>query len=256
MSLRFEGDLTIKLGDEFQIQVPNDLLVVPQLTVQSDGSIFANHSFAELLLGPTAGNDNVNFAILGRYFFQSAYLTVDYDAQTFTISQANPVTDSHLVSLDKACLATEPNSPNVGNGTNHTSSSGPNGGHSSHPDAISTGAIVGIVVGSVSIAAAAIITAFLCYLRKRKRTSTQGNVEKIDMGAPFSGSAQGAHYDGVARMAGFQEAMSNNVQEMQSRRSWVEMNVEERPSELTTEPAARTKQKRHLEGLNSPVELA
>ncbi|KAF2485188.1 aspartic peptidase domain-containing protein [Neohortaea acidophila] len=81
----YKGNLTISINNEIAFEFPNDQLVLPNANVQPDGSILADQAAPELLLGSVLGPSS-GWAVLGRSFFQAAYLAVNYDAGNFTIS--------------------------------------------------------------------------------------------------------------------------------------------------------------------------
>lgn len=137
------------------VSFPNNLLVVPPGNISGeDGAIQYNETEREVLLGAATGVDASNGGIFGRGFFQMAYLSVDYDAATFTVWQANATTDTNLKVFGDTCDASATNVDNStvtgpaqsANGTTSgavpvTSAGGPNHSH------LSSGAIAGIVVG-------------------------------------------------------------------------------------------------------------
>ena len=109
---------------------------------------------------------------LGYFFFTSAYLHVNHDDSTFTLWQANPTTNTNLVSVmsndhANACsngsTLTTPNgsTPTTSNSTATSSSQAAN--QTSLPGA----AIGGIVAGGVVVVAAVGLMIF-CLIRKRK----------------------------------------------------------------------------------------
>ena len=105
-------------------------------------------------------------ATLGRYFLTAAYLLVDQDSDSFTLWQANPTTDSQLVSLESTSDAQDCN--------NSTSPSGssPAASAPTHPASqVSTGVIAGPVVGGLCIIIAAIV--FFLFRRRKNRSAGQ-----------------------------------------------------------------------------------
>ena len=95
-SYRYQGDIIVTLDNGFEATIPNELLIVPPLDIRDSGATFTNTSVREVLISPTVGSNSDNWAILGKPFFQSVYLTADYDSRTFTLSQVN-----HLVGVER-----------------------------------------------------------------------------------------------------------------------------------------------------------
>jgi hypothetical protein len=103
---------------------------------------------------------------LGRTFFQEAYISVDYEAGTFNLSQAaySPSTSKDVVTIP----------PSYGSSNTGSSSSANNGN-----GGLSGGAIAGIVVGS--IAALVILALFLIwFFRLRRKPSHSTFVTEKD----------------------------------------------------------------------------
>ena len=74
MSLVLDGTSKFKLS--------NDILILPQEYVASDGA-FKTHSSAPGILFEPTSNINMNdVSIIGRPFFSAAYIMVDLDAET------------------------------------------------------------------------------------------------------------------------------------------------------------------------------
>ncbi|KAI1204291.1 aspartic peptidase domain-containing protein [Annulohypoxylon truncatum] len=122
------GDLTISLSMGLDIRVPSNQFLVPLEDIDDGGSRVVDTQQRELLIGTLTSSKT---ATLGRYFLTSAYLMVDLDANSFTLWQANPTTDSKLVGVgNTGCGDTTP--PNPGTGA---------------APRLSGGSIAGIVVG-------------------------------------------------------------------------------------------------------------
>lgn len=230
---------------------PNDLLVVPPSKVEPDGTISTNNSVAELLLGPTSDDVQLTRAAIGKYFFQSSYLTVDFDSQIFTISHAVPVTDSRLVSLGGECSSPERESSRTITKPHGAQTSGAqSSGVQSQGQALSTGALVGIVVAGASAATLITLCGLLCLLSRHKAKSEKNGSENV------ATARNGAiDFAGYTRFQVFQEAMSKNLVELQARRSRTELAAEDQPVELTTNRASQVRREKYLQGLNFPVEL-
>ncbi|KAF2476329.1 acid protease [Lindgomyces ingoldianus] len=108
--------------------------------------------------------------ILGRTFLQSAYLSADYERNTFNLSQAlYPTT------------ATSPNIVAILPPLNEKSPGG-NGGTSQSKSGLSTGAIAGIAVGGAAVLAIVATAIFILY-RRKKRTEKDETHELDDTDA-------------------------------------------------------------------------
>ena len=79
----------------------NSQLVLPDLAIASNGDVAYNTSgpYKELLINPLLGNNEQDLPTLGKQFFTSAVLMVDYDANTFTLWKANPTKDTNLLPM-------------------------------------------------------------------------------------------------------------------------------------------------------------
>ena len=160
----FPGQLAIGLDQNLDINVPNNVLVVPDTYVAPSGQVTTNNSALALLLAPTKGVNVNDIPILGRPFFSSAYLMVDLEAMTFTLWQANATTDSRLVTVGGTCAS----SPQVNQTPEPTITSSASPTATLQPDGkLSTGAIVGIVVGGAC--ALVIVAGFIAFTIVRKK---------------------------------------------------------------------------------------
>jgi hypothetical protein len=102
-------------------------------------------------------NDTI---VLGRTFFQEAYVIADYETKSFSVSQCQwdkPLTQSIITILP-------PNS------TNSTVPSIP-----SHN--LPTGAIAGISVGGAAVALVAILLVYLCHFKPRRERQRASELE-------------------------------------------------------------------------------
>lgn len=127
---------------------------------------------------PTVQNSTYYFPIrqaindtqytLGRVFLQEAYLTVDYLQSNFSVSQHTWDADqkSHIVSILPPDSTTT-SAP----GSSSTATDTPGDRAASGSSGLSTGAIVGIVIGVVALLA--IISGLFFYLRSRKRKAAE-----------------------------------------------------------------------------------
>ncbi|ESZ93554.1 putative aspartic-type endopeptidase [Sclerotinia borealis F-4128] len=180
----YTGDLTIELDSGISVRIPNDQLVVPNLTVDhTSGAMIANASQPELVLNAIqAGNSN-DLPHLGRQFLTAAYLMLNQDAMTFTLWQANPTENEDLVAVDVRNNAmndfcNSPSTPNnnsangeSGNSSSTSSSSTPANTSTTNnkkSGTLSTGILIGVAVGSVAVIAFIAGIAAWCILRRRR----------------------------------------------------------------------------------------
>jgi hypothetical protein len=101
--------------------------------------------------------------ILGRTFLQSAYLSADYERNTFNLSQAlfpSSATKENIVPISPLTVSTQPNQPGTLKRT------------------VSTGAIAGIAAGGTI--AALIIAALLILLYRRKQKTKRNKAHELD----------------------------------------------------------------------------
>ena len=164
---------------------------------------------------------------------------------------ANATADTDLVAFGGNCSSLPVNA-----GPNHNSTNGA-GNHSSKPGAsnnkgISTVAIAGIVVGCAVFAAVVGAIAVLCFVRRRKRTKDTMNDDKSNETNPSGREPVRDSYWGPR----FYEAMSNQVLELGAEQEPGEVHAVTAPQELSTDKAHRERQRRMLQGMNSPVELS
>jgi hypothetical protein len=158
LSARFDGDITIVLDSGLRIRIPNDQYVVPFVTIDRNGTRTFNTSQREVLIATVDQQP----ATLGRYFLTGAYLMVDHDEATFTLWQANPSSESKLTPVGTVKASADCNATSSSEGsTDPTPSSS-----ASSTDDISTGAIVGAVIGC--LASGLVVVAGFFLLRRRR----------------------------------------------------------------------------------------
>ena len=174
--LRFQGSLAVVLDNGLELTIPNELLVVPQKLIDDSGQVQINTTYSEVLLRPTLGNDAADIPMVGKAFFSSTYLFVDYDAGTFTVWQANNTKETRLVSVGGDCNVTEAeDSPAASSPTGsspeatETSQNGLESNEQS--DGFSTGTTVGIAVGAAGSLIAIAVIVYACFVRRKKRKS-------------------------------------------------------------------------------------
>lgn len=116
--------------------------------------------------------------VLGRTFLQSAYLSVDYDRNTFNLSQA--IYPSSSTSANIMPILPQRNE----------TLSGGNGGPSKSSSKIGTGAIAGIAVGAVAGIVIIALGIFMLYRRKKKQKSVEESHELEDTDATNIGRVE------------------------------------------------------------------
>lgn len=159
--------MVISFSSGLQVTVPNDQFMVPFVTIDRNGSRIFNNSQKEFLFNGVADQQRT----LGRYFLTAAYLMVNYDANTFTLWQANPSITSQLVPVigkstnSEACTSTA--------GTAQPSATDtvglPSGSPPSQSGSLSGGIVAAIAV--VSVVAVGLLTLWAYFVigaRKRR----------------------------------------------------------------------------------------
>ncbi|KAJ8068501.1 hypothetical protein OCU04_004051 [Sclerotinia nivalis] len=177
-STPYAGDLTIELDSGISVRIPNDQLVVPNLSIDhTSGVMIANASEPELVLNAIQAVNANDLPQLGRQFLTAAYLMLNQDAETFTLWQANPTENEDLVAVDGKNIpiddfCTSPSTPNnnSANGDLGNSSIPSTTTNTSTADTakISTGIIVGAAIGSV-VVVAIVAGIIIWYITQRKR---------------------------------------------------------------------------------------
>ncbi|KAH1921514.1 hypothetical protein KXV48_006142 [Aspergillus fumigatus] len=185
----YSGDLSISLSSGLKVRIPNDQLVIPNLTIdKTTGAILANASAPELVLNSMQQVNADDLPQLGRQFLSGAYVMVNQDAGQFTLWAAKPTTEEDLVAVnpDNRVYSSfcAPGASNLGDATQSTSTSSPtqsaasnsNIGQSQRVDdassGLSSGAIAGIVVGGVAGIALVAAGVFFAIIKRRRRRQT------------------------------------------------------------------------------------
>lgn len=175
--------MTLGFSTGFSVTIPNDVLVVPDSSVGSDGAVQTNSSASIVRIGvliDANANDNPT---IGRDFFASAYLMVDLEANTFTLWTANATSDTNLVTLDRACPTNASNiTDNTDDGNAATIPGTASETATASPEtngSIPTTTIVGAVVGGVLGAGALIATAIFCVWRRRNWAKSSQSMTEL-----------------------------------------------------------------------------
>ena len=155
--------------------------------LQGAGPIFANGTN----YFPIRRAENDSLYTIGRAIFQEAYLTVDYEAGNFSLSQAKypAPTNSNIITIDHDLVI-------------------PSGTSASHGIKIGTGAIVGIAIGGC-IAAILLASLIFFFLRSRHRQSRsreeQEQEKRPTMSSTFSSEEYPKELDGWPDTPTFKE---------------------------------------------------
>lgn len=240
--------MTLILDQGFQFRISNDLLVLPEETVSSDGTYQRNTSAPGIQLTPTFDINVNDVPWIGRPFFSAAYLMVDLDAGTWTLWQANATTDSRLISVNSSCDDTskvKPSSTEVSKpsdaGTdepkpNRTTDSASSAAPETDPlvtehreEGLKHAAIAGIAVGAAAGSALLMgVVALYCWKKRwqRKRAPDGSNIAltAYDPGSEHSTPI-------------WHEKSAASIQEMSALQIYShELNAVERPSEAPGGP--------------------
>lgn len=183
----FGGDLTIGLDSGFRAIIPNDQLVLPDRTIDNaTGAIESDESVRNLMIFALNANDMPQ---LGQLFFTAAMLAMNHDKGQFTLFETNPSNDIDLVAIsadgsESAGTSGTPNSPGMP-GTSSSPDSGSNGdsGQSIPGDSggssLTTGAIVGVVIGCA--AAIALVAAMIFWFRRRRASREASPQQRAEL---------------------------------------------------------------------------
>ncbi|KJZ74280.1 hypothetical protein HIM_06286 [Hirsutella minnesotensis 3608] len=177
----FQGDLTLVLNNDLQIRIPNHQLIFPKRYIDKDGNLAVNSSQPVLRINSLQNTTANVLPVIGRYFFTSAYLFLNRDAQQFTLWQANPTSEENLVPVNSKNEVV-PIAPGC---TIHTETSprpNPKGDQGIKQDenrqtespaaSLSPGAIAGIAVAGAALVAIAVGVIWWFRLRRRKRDAS------------------------------------------------------------------------------------
>jgi hypothetical protein len=199
----YGGDLSLVIDGTSKFTLSNDILILPQEYVASDGAFKTDASAPGILLAPTS-NGNVNdVSIIGRPFFSAAYIMVDLDAETWTLWQANATTDTRLVSVGGGCaekpkvntkppeitpsgvVATNGSTSRANETADIPATSAPVNQTST---GLNVGAIAGIAVGAVfgsGLLAGALVICWLRGRRQTKRSTSETDIALTKYGHEF-----------------------------------------------------------------------
>lgn len=137
---------------------------------------------------PIRRAENSSFYAIGRTLFQEAYLTVDYEAGNFSVSQANypAPQSSNIITIDH-----HPAAP-----TAAPSSAGSN---------LSTAGIVGVAIGVCLVLLLVASSTFLCLRSRHHASQSQGQKKQPRKSSLFSSESFPPELDGWPDTPSFNE---------------------------------------------------
>ncbi|KAJ5908059.1 hypothetical protein N7495_000741 [Penicillium taxi] len=168
------------LGNGLSVRIPNNQLVVPDLSIdKTSGAVTYNYTDPDLLLLSLQSTNSDDMTTLGRNFFTSAYLMVNHDTSQYTLWAANATTEKALVAVDgnnqvyKDLCTVDTASPLSPSTTTTTTSSKSQNG-------LSSAEIAGIVVGSVAGVALVLGTLLFSNVRRKPKLN-RWKLEAMDL---------------------------------------------------------------------------
>ncbi|KAL5427904.1 hypothetical protein PMIN04_001106 [Paraphaeosphaeria minitans] len=185
--LQEDPTVTFTLGPE--IDGAGVTINMPYFNFYLTASAELTNSSSPKLYFPLKRAANDSQYVLGRAFLQSAYLSADYERNSFNLSQAlypSSQNEEEIVAVLPPLTETTHGAGDPGTGNN----SGDPGAESGK--ALSTGAIVGIVVALVVVGAVISLVAFLLY-RRRKAKLKKHELADTDIMHNISHEVSGEH---------------------------------------------------------------
>ena len=168
---RYRGDLTISIYPDLQIRIPNHQLVVPNVERNGKGQAFIpNATQVDVLFNALLPPEQNTIAILGRPFLSSAYLSVDYDQQTFTLwpSQRGNGQDIVYTGPSQCDNYSSTSSPTSSISSNASETNSPGSIPTTPPSKSPSTATIAAAVSAGSAALALVVLA-ACLLRRRRQ---------------------------------------------------------------------------------------
>ncbi|KAF2761322.1 hypothetical protein EJ05DRAFT_483703 [Pseudovirgaria hyperparasitica] len=163
----YQGDIIIGLESGLNVTIPNSQFVVAENMVSNDTGVVAYNSKIQYVMLGQNEYEHVEVLMLGKYFFTAAVMLVNHEIGEFTLWEANPTTDTDLVSIpasqdDSLC---QPSPTGIINPILPMSTLNPSQQEPSSKFPI--GAIIGVIIGGVALLAIIVIISF-CYIRRNK----------------------------------------------------------------------------------------
>ncbi|KAF4554766.1 Hypothetical protein D9617_3g018340 [Elsinoe fawcettii] len=172
----YDGDLTAKIevgGQSLDIRIPNDQLVLPDITIADSGALNVNYSKQVVLLDSLEAETETLLPIIGRSFLSSAYVFVNQDQGTFTLWEANATKATDIIPIARDGSVADSCGLRLVDNDNGSTNSGEQAG----PSQLSKGAIAGLAIGVVAVVAS---LAFWIYRIMRKRRQIAAEAASSD----------------------------------------------------------------------------
>lgn len=227
--------MSIKISNDFTVKISNEQLVVPPISYDNNGVFQWNTSFREVLVQGPEVRDTPR---VGSPLLAAAMLSVDYDANTFTVHEMKPgdVNDQPqdlqpIISNGDTCEISNQNAPddstdNPGKspgGDQAESASDVNSDENADNDEdaggsrkVSGGAIAGAVVGS--LAAVALIGALIFFLLRRRRNGANRDGARSEKNALVFGGDPDDSFSPPGAREYFNNSNGGNSQSRQQHR--------------------------------------
>ncbi|KAL9619503.1 MAG: hypothetical protein Q9160_005866 [Pyrenula sp. 1 TL-2023] len=172
----YAGDLSFTLSSGLKVSIPNDQLVVPDISIAADGTTVYNSSVREIMVNSLQEINSNDMPLLGHTFLSQVYMNVNYDLNIFSLWSARATGEEDLVSIGPGgslgCGKGAPARPgNVTMPPDEPSGSNDNN-DSKGSSSMSSGTKAGIAVGA--IAGVAFLVAIFLTLRYYKRRHKLG----------------------------------------------------------------------------------
>jgi hypothetical protein len=161
-SISFKGNITLTLSSNLTITIPTSQLLVPEQTLNANGTTKHSTTISSLLITPL-GKNNPLPIMLGRQFLTSVYLSVNQDENTFSLWAANPTSLTSIVPINHLGCFTPAKRDHP---DDHTTAGNPRT------------AIVGIVVSSFLFISLAIVSLVMCVRVKKRKAQEAEEAEE------------------------------------------------------------------------------
>lgn len=172
--------------------IPNDQLVVPDISIAADGTTVFNSSVREVMINQLQGINLNDMPLLGQTFLSQVYMNVNYDLGIFSLWSARATREEDPVGIGPGgslgCGKGSPTRP--GNGTIppvDPSGSNLSDGHKA-PSSMSSGTKGGIAVGAIG-GVALLSAIFLATRYYRRRHSLRRNFKPEKSSSALSSNA-------------------------------------------------------------------
>ncbi|KAF7512853.1 hypothetical protein GJ744_011956 [Endocarpon pusillum] len=162
-TIRYSGNLTFRLDSGLDILIPSHQLIQPHRFINNEGALTTNASTRAVMIASLENENAKDMPLLGHPFLAAAYMMVNNEEDTFTLWQSNPTSETRLVPAEQLC-------------SNQTAPIS----NSKSTSILSPGAIAGISIGSLAVAALAGVIGWYLLRRARCRAHIeQGQVSTM-----------------------------------------------------------------------------